>query len=100
MTGGALQAGFFGRLIVDQFAFEAAPLRPPQVHPQQHFRPILRLGAAGARMDGDDGVLSIVLATEHLLDLARLHLLIEAVERLAELRVHGFARLGPFDEHG
>jgi hypothetical protein len=51
-------------------------------------------------MDGDDGVLAIVLATEHLLDLGRLHLLIEALERLAELRVYGFASLRPFDEHG
>jgi hypothetical protein len=50
-------------------------------------------------MDGHDGVLAIVLAAEHLLDLGSLHLLIEAVERLAELRVDGFARLGPFNEH-
>jgi hypothetical protein len=41
-----------------------------------------------------------MLATEHLLDLGGLHLLIEAVERLAELRVYGFACLGPFDEDG
>jgi hypothetical protein len=51
-------------------------------------------------MNGHDGVLSIVLATEHLLDLGGLHLLIEAVQRLTELGVHGFASLRPFHEHG
>jgi len=41
-----------------------------------------------------------VLAAEHLLDLAGLHFLIERLERVRELGVHGLARLGPFDEHG
>ena len=51
-------------------------------------------------MDGDDRVLAIVLAAEHLLDLAGLHFLIERVERLAELGVDRLAGFGPFDEHG
>jgi hypothetical protein len=50
-------------------------------------------------MDGDDGVLAIVLATQHLLDLGRLHLLVERVERLAELRVDRLACLDPFGQH-
>ena len=37
---------------------------------------------------------------EHFLDLARLHFLIERFERLAEFRIHRFARLEPFDEDG
>jgi hypothetical protein len=41
-----------------------------------------------------------VLAAEHLLDFAGLDFLIEAVERLRELAVDGFARLGPFEEDG
>ena len=48
----------------------------------------------------DDRVLAIVLAAEHLLDLAGLHFLLERVERLTELGVDRLARLGPFDEHG
>ena len=51
-------------------------------------------------MDGDDRVLAIVLAAEHLLDLAGLHFLIERVEPLGELGVDRLPRLGPFDEHG
>jgi hypothetical protein len=41
-----------------------------------------------------------VLAAEHLLDLARLHFLIERLERLRELGVDRLAGLGPFDQHG
>jgi len=40
-----------------------------------------------------------VLAAEHLLDLAGLHLAVERVERLRELRVDGLPRLRPLDEH-
>jgi hypothetical protein len=39
-----------------------------------------------------------VLAAEHFLDFTGLDFLIEAVERLRELAVHGFARLRPFEE--
>jgi len=41
-----------------------------------------------------------VLAAEHLLDLAGLHFLIEAFERLRELGIHRLARVGPFNENG
>ena len=51
-------------------------------------------------MDGDDRVLAVVRAAEHLLDLAGLHFLIERFQRLAEFRIHRLARFGPFDEHG
>jgi hypothetical protein len=51
-------------------------------------------------MDRDDGVLAIVLAAEHLLDLAGLHFLIERLERLSEILVDRFAGLGPLDEDG
>ena len=96
----ALQPGLFARLIVDDLALEAAALGPAQVHAQQHLGPVLRLGAAGAGMNGEDGVLAIVLAAEHLLDLAGLHFLIERLERLRELGVDRLAGLRPFDQHG
>jgi hypothetical protein len=50
-------------------------------------------------MDRDDGVLAIVLAAQHLLDLAGLHFLVEHVECTRDFVVDGLARLGPFDEH-
>ena len=51
-------------------------------------------------MDGEDRVLAIVLAAEHLPDLAGLHLLLERIEGLAEFGVDRFAGLRPLDEHG
>jgi hypothetical protein len=39
-------------------------LGPAEVHPQEHLRPVGRLGAAGTRADRDDGVLRVVLAVE------------------------------------
>ena len=38
--------------------------RPAKIHAQQHFRPVLRFGAAGAGLDGDDGVQAIVFTGE------------------------------------
>jgi hypothetical protein len=39
-------------------------LRPLEVHPQQHVRPVGRLGAAGTGADREDRVLRVVLAAE------------------------------------
>jgi hypothetical protein len=41
-----------------------------------------------------------VLAAEHLLDLGRLHFLVERVERVSELGLYRFTRLVPLDEDG
>jgi hypothetical protein len=38
--------------------------RPTQVHPQKHFRPVLRLGAAGAGLNREDGVQAVVFARQ------------------------------------
>ena len=50
-------------------------------------------------MNRHDGVPAVVLAAEHLLDLAGLHFLIERVDGLRELGVDRFARGRPLDEH-
>ena len=52
----ALDAGFVAGHDVEEVGLVAAALRPAQVHAQEHLRPVLRLGAAGAGVDGDDGV--------------------------------------------
>ena len=51
----------------------------------EHLRPILALGAAGAGMDLDIGVVGVGLAREKRLDLARVRLLPEAEQRLLGL---------------
>ena len=60
---------------------EAAALRPARVHAQEHRGPVLALGAAGAGVDFEIGVVGVGLARQHRLDLARLHL--ACIERIA-----------------
>jgi len=48
-----------------QFGLPAPIFGPAQVHPQQHFRPVLRLGAAGARLDVHEGIGRIHFTREH-----------------------------------
>jgi len=38
---------------------------PAQIHAQQHLRPVLGLGAAGAGLDVQEGVVGVHLAREH-----------------------------------
>ena len=98
--GDALQPGLVARLVVDDLALEPAALHPSQIHAQEHLGPILRFGTAGARVNGDNRVLAIVLTAEHLLDLAGLHLPIERFDRLPELGIDDLARVGPFEQDG
>ena len=95
----ALEPGLVAGLVVDDLALEPAPLDPAQVHAQQHLGPVLRLGAAGAGMNRDDGVPAIVLAAEHLLDLAALDKAGELLDAVGELRDDVFPLARPVDEH-
>ena len=65
----------------------------------QHLGPVLRFGAAGARVDRDDGVLSIEVAREHRPNLAALDVAVVGVERLLEIRRHVFALFRPVEQH-
>ena len=49
---------------LDELRLEPTVDGPAQVHPQQHLGPVLRVGAARARRDRDDGVPGVVLAVE------------------------------------
>src|SRR5207302_10948307 len=75
------------------------PLDPPHVHPQQHLGPVLRLGAPGAGMNRQNGVLAVVLAAQHLLDLAGVDQTRELVDAGRQLAGDILALAGPFDEH-
>ena len=59
--GDALETCFVAGQIVQFLHGEAASRRPAGIETQQHFRPVLRFGAARARMDFQDGVLSVLL---------------------------------------
>jgi hypothetical protein len=86
-------------LIVDHLAPEAAALGPAHVHAQQHVGPVLRLGAAGARVNRDDRVLPIQLARQHRPDFAVLDVFAERVERAIEIGRDVLALSRPVDEH-
>ena len=73
LDGGALHARDFARLRIDDFGVEAARRRPLEIHAQQHLRPVLRLGAARARLDVEEGVVRIHLAAEHALEFELAH---------------------------
>ena len=59
-----LEACLLPRARLDELGLVAAVGRPAQVHPQHHLGPVLRVGAAGAGVDRDDGVARVVLAVE------------------------------------
>src|SRR5690606_13070868 len=65
VDGGALDARHFAGGAFDQVGLEAFVVGPAQVHAQQHFRPILGLGAAGAGLDIQVGIVGVHLAGEH-----------------------------------
>jgi hypothetical protein len=62
--GRALDARFLPRLIVEHLARPAFLFTVAEVHAQQHLGPVLRLGAAGSGVNGEDAVAEIVLAGE------------------------------------
>ena len=62
--GGALEAGLLALLLVDDLGPVAVPLRPAEVHPEEHLRPVGRLRAAGAGADRQERAALVVLAGE------------------------------------
>ena len=60
----ALHAGLIAVLIVQRGDLEAVGSRPAVVHTEQHIRPVLRLGSAGAGMKGEDGVVLVILTAQ------------------------------------
>ena len=60
----ALDAGFLTLRLVEDLGAEAMALGPAQVHPQEHLGPVGGFGAARAGADRQQGVATVVLATE------------------------------------
>ena len=76
-----LDAGLFAVMHFQHLDLEAAPLGPARVHAQQHRGPVLALGAAGAGVDFEIGVVGVGLARQQRLDLARLDLAGQRADR-------------------
>src|SRR5260370_24247006 len=86
----ALDPRLLGGLLVDNLRFETAPLRPLQIHAQEHLSPILRFRPAGAWMNRANGVAQIVLAGQKRFGLDLADFMIEMTEQLAQLIPRSF----------
>ena len=69
--GGGLDAGLLPRADLEQLDRESALLSPAHLHPQNHLRPVLGVGAAGAGVDRHERVTRVVGAGEQALLLER-----------------------------
>ena len=65
--GDAFEAGFLAGLVFEDLMAVASAIGPAEIHAQQDLCPILRLGAAGARMEANDRVSLVVGPAENLL---------------------------------
>ena len=83
--GGRLDARFLARARLQQLDLEAAALGPAHQHPQHHLRPVLRVGAAGARVDGHERVAGVVAPGEQPLLLERRQALLDRGDLLVDL---------------
>ena len=102
LDGDRLDAGLLARGLLDPLDLVAVRLGPAQIHAQQHLGPVLRLGAAGAGIDLEEGVVGVGLAREHALQLQACHLLLERQELLLDLAQDRLVtlRLGELGEIG
>ena len=78
--GRGFDARLVAVLIVQDLIGEVVALRPAGVHPVEHLGPVLGLGAAGAGMEGQDGVVAVVLPGEERGHPGLLDLLLQGLE--------------------
>ncbi len=98
--GAGFEARFVARRLLDDLDLIFVPLGPPRIHAKQHARPIAALGAAGAGVNLDIGVVGIGLAGQQRLDLAAPGVRLQGVQ-LAEPFLSGSLvafRLGKLDK--
>lgn len=86
---GTFDSGAFARLQVEDFCFETPTFRPPQIHAEQHFCPVLSFEAAGTGVNSQDGVSAIVFTGKQAFELESLELFAEFRDKAFEL-THGF----------
>ncbi len=102
LDGRGFDAGFFAVVHFHDVDLELPPLRPARVHAQEDIGPVLALGAAGAGVNLEIGVIRVGLAREQRLDLRRTGVLQRLLQRLLGLADHIGVVLGlaHFDELG
>ena len=96
-NGGTLDTRNFARRCFDHLGREIVFFGPAQVHPQDHFRPVLRFRATGAGLDVQECAVRIEVAAEHALEFEALYALFAAVQVIVDLS-YG-VRIVFFDRH-
>lgn len=97
-NGHALQPCLFSGQIIEDLGFEPFSLGVPQVHSEQHLGPVLRFGAAGAGMDGQDGVSRVILLDEQHLKLCFFQVFLKRSQALLEVGFDALSLLGQFEQ--
>ena len=97
--GGFADAGGVAGLHVHELDGVIAPLGPAGIHAKHDIGPVVGLGATGAGLDGEDGVVAVELAGEEGGDLELVEFSRERGEGAGELLVVGFLGGGVFAGH-
>ena len=97
--GGFADAGGVAGLHVHELDGVVASLGPARIHAEHDVCPVVGLGAAGASLDGEDGVVAVELAGEEGGDLEFVELGGERGKGAGEFLVVGFLRGGVFARH-
>jgi hypothetical protein len=105
MHGGGFDAGHLALGLFRDLDLETLAFTPAQIHAQQHLRPVLRLGATGAGLHIDVGIVGVGLAAEHALEFQPLHLGFETLHIRCQrggggLVVFQLDQLGQFERVG
>ena len=101
LEGDGLDAGLVAVEQVDLAHLEAHALGVADVHAVEHLRPVLRLGAARARVQREQGVAAVVFAVEQRGEFERVEILPHALQLPADFLAHGVVVLflGQFHHH-
>src|SRR5436190_1194485 len=82
--GHPFETGLLTGLVVNNLSLKAAALGPLQIHPQEHFRPVLRFRSACSRVDSTDGVALVVLAAQQHLSFRLIQVVLETLNKRAQ----------------
>ena len=61
----ALDSSLFPGLKIHDCRTVFLPFGPPNIHTKEHLSPVLGIGSSCTRVDGNNGILLIILAVEH-----------------------------------
>ena len=85
----ALDAGNIAGGSLEQLCLETFGISPAQIHPEQHFGPILGFGAAGAGLNVDERIVCIHFAAEHPAKFELGDLLLNSIEVCSDILERG-----------